>query len=60
MPSRDQRHNDGATVSFVDSHAEYLKWRASKPKQERHCDVVEATDSDDRADLQRLERDVPQ
>jgi len=54
------RHNQGATLSFADGHAEYWKWRSPKPKQERHCDVVEATDSGDRADLQRLERAVPQ
>jgi hypothetical protein len=36
------------------------KWRSANPEQERHCDVVEATDPGDRVDLQRLERAVPQ
>jgi prepilin-type processing-associated H-X9-DG protein len=53
-------HNQGATLSFADGHAENWKWRASTPKPEHHCDVVEAPDSGDRADLQRLERAVPQ
>ena len=54
------RHKQGATLSFADGHAEYWKWHSPKPKRERHCDVVEATDPGDRADLQRLERAVPQ
>ena len=54
------RHKLGANLSFVDGHAEYWKWRSPKPKQERHCDVIEATDPGDRADRQRLERAVPQ
>lgn len=39
---------------------QYWKWRSPKPKQALHCDVVDATDPGDRADLQRLERAVPQ
>jgi prepilin-type N-terminal cleavage/methylation domain-containing protein/prepilin-type processing-associated H-X9-DG protein len=53
------RHNLGANISFADGHADYWKWKSPKPKQQAHCDVVQAVNAGDRADLQRLDRAVP-
>ena len=46
------RHNEGGTLSFVDGHAEYWKWRAPKPGLPRGGVPVNA---DDAADLRRLQ-----
>jgi prepilin-type N-terminal cleavage/methylation domain-containing protein/prepilin-type processing-associated H-X9-DG protein len=53
------RHNLGANLSFADGRAAYWKWRSAKPKQQAHCDVVQAVNAGDRADLERLDRAVP-
>jgi hypothetical protein len=47
------------SFSSTQGHAEYWKWRSAKPTQAHHSNVVEVTDSGDRADLQRFERAVP-
>jgi prepilin-type processing-associated H-X9-DG protein len=57
----DDRHQQGAAISFVDGHVERWKWRAPKPHNYDNS-ILDAglltTNPDDRADLRRMQQHI--
>jgi prepilin-type N-terminal cleavage/methylation domain-containing protein/prepilin-type processing-associated H-X9-DG protein len=57
----DDRHQQGAVLSFVDGHTERWKWRAPKPHNYDNSILdpgILSTPPDDRADLRRMQEHI--